>query len=271
MSWSRIKTILIILFLFTDIFLAASIFVAKREETKVSPEVLDASLKILETQGITLSSSAVLPKIPSSPVLQADNAVTDYNSFALLILGEDYRLTAPDTYTSERGNLTFSGDKFSFKTAATDSFTGNLTQKSIKKAVFSYLKSLGLNMNGAKIVSEYEKDGIWFVTVRDFAEKQPVFSSEIELSLSQSGIKTVSGSWFNTKDTREQGGDIKSTVGLLVDFAEDYARPAEITSIEFGYSVFDNDNYHKSASLIPVNKLILQDGSEYFLDARAGE
>ena len=94
MSWSRIKTILIILFLLTDIFLAASILTAEKKENEISPEVLDASIQILKEHNIILNKSAELPKMFSVPVLQADNAINDYDAFAALVLGDDLYMTA---------------------------------------------------------------------------------------------------------------------------------------------------------------------------------
>ncbi|MBR4173355.1 MAG: hypothetical protein IKR46_03180 [Clostridia bacterium] len=267
MSWSRIKTILIILFLFTDLFLAASIFVAEKKETEVSQDVFDSAIYILSEHNITLSDSVTLPKISSATVLQADNAVTDYDSFAKMLLGENY----DENYVSEKGKIAFSGDKFSFVAKDIPSEIGAITEKAAQKKLFTFLKSIGFNMSGAKVVSAKEEDGIWRFTVRGYAEKLPVFSCELGAELSKNGIISLSGSWFNIRDTREQSGGIKSTLGLLIDFAEEFDRPCKITEIDFGYSVFDNDNYHKSASLIPVNKLVLNDNTEYYLDARANE
>lgn len=273
MSWSRIKTILIILFLFTDIFLAVSIFTAQKKETQISPEVYDASIKVLESYGITLNKDATLPRISASPILQADNAVTDYDKFAQLILGEDCVLNEPLNYSSKNGKLIFSGDKFSFKSAKNDESSESLTQKSAQKTAFSLLKELGFNMSDAKILSATENGTIWTFKIRDFAENRPVFSSEIEVTVSKSGILSLEGSWFNRKDIREQGGNIKSITGVLIDFATNcsYTTPAEITSVELGYSVFDSENYHKSASLIPVDRITLSDSTEYFIDARGIE
>lgn len=272
MNWSRIKTILIILFLFTDIFLAASIFTAERKETEISPEVLRATKEILQSHNITIDNSVILPHISSASILQADNAITDYDTFAALLLGDDYYLEAPEVYSSEKGKLAFSGDRFSFKAADEEKKSAEqLTQKSVRKILFSELKTLGFDMSRAKVVQAAEKSGIWSVRIQDFAENRPVFSSDIEASVSADGILSLYGSWFNLRDNREQSGSIKGITGILIEFAEEYSRPAEITAAEYGYSVFDNDNYHKSASLIPVCKIILKDGTAWFTDARGNE
>ena len=271
MNWSRIKTILIILFLLTDIFLAASIFISEKKETEISPEVLDAATEILNSHNISLDKSTVLPKVSSVPVLQADNAVTDYEAFAKLILGDSCKLSGDNTYSSEKGVVFFYGDSFSFK-ANGAAASGSMTQKAAQKAAFSFLKALGFNMSGAKVVAQSENGGIWSFNICDFSERRPIFSSNISVAVSADGINSVSGSWFNRRDVRELTG-IKSITGLLIDFAAEYhgVSPAKITAVELGYSVFDNENYHKSASLIPVTKITVNGTEAYFMDSRSNE
>ncbi|MBR4720534.1 MAG: hypothetical protein IK057_02095 [Clostridia bacterium] len=270
MSWGRIKTILIILFLCTDIFLAASIFVAEKKESEISPEVYESAIEILKNHNITLNESAVLPKVSSAPVLQADNVVTDYDTFARTLLGEDYFLSEDGRYSSENGELYFIGDRFSFKSYKNAGNSEALTQKKAQKKVFLILKGLGFNMSDAKVISESENGGIRTFKIRDFAESSPVFSSELEIAFADNEILSLIGSWFNKKDTREQDGSIKSITGVLIDFATNcsYTVPANIDFVEFGYSVFDSENYHKSASLIPVDRITLSDKTEYLIDAR---
>lgn len=273
MSWNRIKTILIILFLFTDIFLASSILTAEKKKAELSPAVLDATVQILKDKNIILDKSVIPKKNGSAHILQADNAITDYASFAELILGEACFKKDGYTYVSDKGEISFSGDSFAFNAVTTGKSSGMLTQKNAQKTAFSFLKGLGFNMSTAKAVSLLKKDGIWRIKIRDFAEKRPVFSSEINISVSDSGVISLSGSWFNQKETREQDSNLKSITGILIDFAEKYADGSlyKITALELGYSVFDNENYHKSASLIPVGKIIVDKNTEYFIDARTNE
>lgn len=273
MSLSRIKTILIILFLLTDIFLGASILTSQKKETEISPEVLESSMQILKSHNIDLNQSAVLPKISSAPVLQADNVVYDYASFAKMLLGNSFKVEATSTYFSDMGKVSFLGDRFIFNSAKKYASSEHLPQKTAQKRVFSFLKGIGFNMTYAEVVSVTSEDGIWYMKICDFAEKHPVFSSQIDVAVSKNGILSLSGSWFNRKDVHEQDSSLKSITAILIDFAMQYQSdiPAEITSAELGYSVFDSENYHKSASLIPVTKIVLNGNDEYFMDARAIE
>ena len=270
MNWGRIKTILIILFLFTDIFLALIIFNSNQKEIEVSSEVIDSSCEILKKHGVSINKSVIPSEIPSAPILQADNVISSYDEFAKMLLGDDFTVNE-DTYASKTAKLTFSGDTFTFESSKKPTSSKNVTQKKAQNAFFEKLEALGFDMSDAKAVSVSEKSGVYTMKILDYYDKLPVFSSEIKLVATASDIISLSGCWYNRKSSG-QSNLLKSTASILVDFATKYdgATPAKISSVELGYSVFDSGTYHKSASLIPVNKIVIE-GIDCFMDARSEE
>lgn len=273
MNRERIKTILIILFLFTDIFLALSIFTAKKEETSISPEVLDAAVQILENNDISLDKSNVPAKFPHASVLQADNVISDYDSFAKAVLGDSFSSRGDGLFVGKDTELTISGDSFYLKSVKSTDNSKSYTIGEAQKSVLSYLKGLGFNISGAKVISSSTDGGICNMKIRGFIQDLPVYSSEIDISVSRDGILALSGSWFNPRDSIGEDSALKSITSILVDFASSYdgTNKKSIKAIELGYSVFDSATYHKSASLIPVTKITLNDGNEYFMDSRSAE
>lgn len=271
MNWGRIKTILIILFLFTDIFLALIIFNSNKKETSVSPEVIDAAVEILNSHGISIDKSVIPSKIPSAPILQADNVITDYDEFAKKLLGAEFTING-STYSSADAKLTFTGDTFTFESEKKPAPSKNAAQNKIEKATFSRLKKLGFDVSDAKAVSVSIENGTCKIKIRDYYKKMPVFSSEINVVATENDIISLYGCWYNRRSSG-QSNLLKSTAAILVDFAPKYDgdTPAKISSTELGYSAFDIETYHKSASLIPVNRIRLDSGKEYFMDARAEE
>lgn len=272
MNWGRIKTILIILFLFTDIFLALSIFTAQKKETQISPEVVDAAIKILADHNLSIDKSVIFPKIPQAPVLQADNVISDYSEFANLLLGDGFSQSGEYTFFTKDANLTFSGDSFQFEYISKPDVSDSFTENEAQKSVFSYLENLGFDISGAKVVSSSLNGGMYHIKVRDYANNMPVYSSETDIFVSKDEVYSLSGSWFNRRINANAGGSLKNPAGILVDFAASYeGAPAEIKSAELGYSVYDSNTYHRSASLIPVTKILLSGGNEYFVDSRSSE
>ena len=272
MDWGKIKTILIVLFLATDIFLASSIFISQKKESETAPEIIDAAITLLKKNNISIDKSIIPSKIQSAPILQADNAVSDYKEFALLLLGDSILTEDGLTYISENGRLTYRGDYFEFGTAK-KSNNGNYNQSETQKAAFARLKELGFDISSAKTVSTSVLDSIYTFKISDFYENLPIFSSNITVSLSGGDIVAMSGTWFNKKAGITQDNILKSTASVLTDFASSYdgLSPTEIKSTELGYIVFDEETYHKSASLIPANKITLSGGAEYFIDSRTSE
>ena len=272
MNWGRIKTILIILFLFTDVFLAFSIFTSQKKETEISPEVVSATVEILEKHNILIDKSVISSKIAQASILQADNVISDYLEFANLVLGDGFIKESQTSFFEKDVRLTFSGDNFSFEHTSNPDVSQNFTLNEAQKTAFSYLENLGFDTSGAKVISSSSSGGMFRIKIRDYAENMPVYSSEVEISVFKNGVHSVSGSWFNRRISSNPNNNLKSPASVLVDFASTYeGSDAKIESAELGYSVFDNETYHKSASLIPVTKIQLNDGSEYFMDSRASE
>ena len=272
MNWGRIKTILIILFLFTDIFLAFSILTSQKKETEISPEVVSATAEILKKHNILIDKSVISSKIAQASVLQADNVVSDYSEFAALVLGGEFKKEDETTFFSRDALLTFSGDSFHFEHTSKPDISQNFTSNEAQKTAFSYLENLGFDIQGAKVVSLSSDGGIFRIKIRDYAGNMPIYSSEADISVVKNGVHSVSGSWFNRRINNSPNNNLKSPASVLVDFASTYeGADTKIKSAELGYSVFDNATYHKSASLIPVTKIQLTDGSEYFMDSRASE
>ena len=270
MSWGRIKTILIILFLFTDIFLAFSIYTANKKETNVSPEIIDSAVQILKEHNISIQKSEISSKIVSAPILQANNAIESYSGFASLILGSDAYSEESDTFTTKHAKVSFHGDKFAYEQFIYPVESG-FTQAEAQKAVFSQLKMLEFDLSGAKVVSCSEDNGVFDIKICDYYDGMPIFSSEVDVVFSAGTISQISGSWFNRTGSG-QYSSLKNSASILVDFASEYSGPpSKITSLTFGYNVFDSETYHKSASIIPVGKITLNDNSEYLVDARTTE
>lgn len=270
MNWGRVKTVLIILFLCTDIFLLATYLTSKYASSTISPEVIESTIEVLENNNITVDPSIIPNKIPSVVSPDAQNVISDYETFAKKVLGSEI---SPIDYGFEGivGKLTFFGDRFNFqKNTMLDALTDVIPvtdEKMAKDVTVSSLQQLGFDLENAEITTKQTDTG-YTVTLENHAKSLPIFNSQVTATLSKSGITSVSGIWFN--ETEEQNGNIKikSITSALIDFIPDVKTPAEITEIELGYNIFDKASYHKSATLIPVWKVTTKDGETYLLDAR---
>ena len=114
MNWSRVKTILIILFLFTDILLGAGVISSTRKANTVEPEIISSTVSLLGQHNITIAPEIIPTKTPDAEYIEAENIITDYGKFAEDIMREKPQKTDEFTYETDRSVLSFSGDFFSY-------------------------------------------------------------------------------------------------------------------------------------------------------------
>jgi len=271
MNWSRVKTILIVLFLCTDIFLLGIYFTSKHTSSEISGDVIDSIVKILANNDIKVKASSIPRKMPSVPNAEAQNVMPDYETFAKTVLGDD--LSAIDFgYASGRGKITFYGDRFNF---IANPETYAVSDRSIadevnaKEIVTSTLKPLGFDLGSAKISVTETADGGHSVELRNYAKSLPMFNSKVVVTLSNTEITSISGIWFNEVKTSDKNeSTIKNVTSALIDFIPMVSEATEITAIKHGYGIFDTSSFHKTVKLIPVWEVTAKDGSSYLLDGR---
>lgn len=270
MNWSRVKTVLIILFLCTDIFLLATYLSSKYAASTISGEVIESTVDVLKNNNITVDPAIIPHKIPNMVSPDAENVISDYETFAKNILG-DQLLPVEYGYESNVGKITFYGDRFNFvKNPSLGAITDSIPvtdEKMAKDITVSGLQRLGFDLENAEITTNKTDTG-YTVTLENRAKSLPIFNSQVIVELSKTGISSVAGIWFNEVGSQTGSNPIKSITSALVDFVPDAKTPAEITEIELGYNIFDKASYHKSATLIPVWKVTTKDGDTYLLDAR---
>lgn len=269
MNWGRVKTVLIILFLCADLFLLGIYFTSIYSSSVISQNVISSTVSVLEVNGISVDASVIPQKMPKIPYTEAENVISDQNAFAKLLLGED--LSAIDFgYESNRGTLTFFGDRFNFQAnSAIEALTDAIPvadEKSAKEISQKSLAQLGFDLSNATISVQKTESG-YSVTFDNNANLLPIFNSRVVVTFSNHTLSSISGIWFN-QSASSANNNLKSITAALIDFIPEAPQGITITKIEPGYDIFDKEAYHKSAALIPVWKLTCSDESAYYIDAR---
>ncbi len=110
MNSSKIKTFLIILLAFVNIFLIINLFIAKSSDSYLSGEMLEASLKALAHKGIYVEKSQIPDRKYNQAVISADCSEKARLASAQDFLGKivaEYSLPDGITYQSENAYVTF--------------------------------------------------------------------------------------------------------------------------------------------------------------------
>lgn len=273
MNLSKVKTILIVLFICVDTVLLSMIIISTKKSTEIAPEIIQSTIKVLAQNDITVDSSIIPRKNTSAEFAQADNVISDYHEFALSFLGECHAENSEYFYRGANGTMSFRGDYFEYTSAVSGSGI-TLDEKSAVLSAQVFLEEHGFDLSSSKVSSEIITDG-YSIVFRNYKKSMPVFNSVVTAEVKNNFVSRVYGSWFNDSDENGQPSRLKNVTGVLIDFISIYkdeiSTPAEISALENGYTIFENDTYHKSAVLVPVWKITLTDESYYYCDARNSE
>lgn len=271
MNWSKAKTILIIFFLFVDIFLAANVFPGNTAKI-ANEETVNSTVEVLKDRGIIISPETAVQKKKNYKYIEANNAIESYDEFAKKTVGNAAKCTDGNSYEGGGGKISFNGDAFVFiprETAENGGIgTASEAQSIAKKALTNLLPSL----EKAEISSEIIPDG-YRVTFTNNADGMTFFNSRVSVDVCMKKVKTVSGSWFYKTEATGKDNSVKSITSALIEciplLSSD--KNTEITSIDLGYTLFEENTYHKSAVLIPVWQMTAADGRQIYIDARSTE
>lgn len=270
MNWGRVKTVLIILFLATDIFLLGIYMTSKYSSSTISDEVIEDTVAALANNDITINPDIIPKKTQSAAYAEAENIISDYETFAKNLLGDNIQ-KIDYGYESPLGKITFYGDRFNY-TTTTYLFVSANTETVFDTAaaqdiVTTNLKRLGFDLSSAT-VSQKEEDNSYVITIENSVNSLPVFNSQVVATISKSGECSLSGIWFNKAESAGSDIELKRVTAALIEFIPQLPEGCEIVKIETGYNIFDKESFHKSATLIPVWQITCKDGSTYLLDAR---
>lgn len=257
MNWNKAKTILIVFFTIVNLFLLYTIISRNINDYYISEETISNAIAVLNNNGITIDKSIIPQKNITVDQYEADNIVDDYDGFAKRILGDDYIKYSDTVYESTRGKIEYFGDKFTF----TGDYNGNTSKNEANE--LSVLNSLGIK------ISDYEySEGVFRKNINNIN----VFDCELSVCF-YDGKLTISGIWFEkNREPISENTELKPITTVLIDLLSSEEKPegaAEITDLELGYMVYEEQTYHKSIVLIPSWKIKFSNETYAYLDARA--
>ncbi len=269
MSWSRVKTILIVLFICIDAFLLSNIIISKGKSSAVPQDIVQSTVTLLKQNNITIDADIIPRRITKTSYIQADNVITDYEDFT--------KLFVPNAGTNDQLHQHtdivrfYQGDQFVCSPDITSKMDAG-DERAALNTVKTYLKERGFDLSQAKF-SSVKNDTGYTITIKNYCDEFPLFNSIVTVNIENSTIARIEGSWFNITDVENQESTLKNAAGILIDFMASHQdnSPIVITELEMGYSVFESDTYHKSAMLIPCWKITTADNQAFYLDARNAE
>ncbi|MBE7044350.1 MAG: hypothetical protein E7397_02380 [Ruminococcaceae bacterium] len=268
MNWHKAKTILIIFFLCTNLFLLAMILTSTSQSMILTDDIVSSTVTILTNNRIEIDEELIPRKTTLIPSVTMQNVITEYPVFAKTVLGDDAVMTETGKYKGSAGAITFRGDFFELIADAPLSASVTKSQDAEAEAK-KLLSGFGFDFSQAEISVSGEYD--FTVNFSQKANHLPVFRSELEVVFEPDGIKRISGCWFQNEKIEREKPEIKSVASVLLDFVTLSNRPAtpdKIIGLEFGYGIPTDAIYHNSITLYPAWSILLDTQEEYIMNAQ---
>ncbi|MBR5236400.1 MAG: hypothetical protein IKW06_03415 [Clostridia bacterium] len=280
MNWGRAKTILIILFLVTDIFLSYILVQTKMGTTRISNETILTTVQVLEKNGLTVSKDIIPNRRPDNQNVVMRNIFDDTQEIADILLGE-YEVTKQDDgqhiyqYTSSRAELRSSDEGFIFtllKSPVPYVKEKEPTPEDMQTKVLDQLAKLGFAKKEIFVDKGHMEEGLYRSFAVPLYRGMKIYGVSMEIVADSEGVVSLSGNWFKPEKTesyeKEQLLDITAVLTGLI-YRED-CKNMKISVIESAYHV--SGDYLNSRELVAVPVYIIQDekGNKVYFDARMG-
>ncbi len=276
MNWSRIKTILILLFSVVNIVLVVNILITTNRATTVNVDTITNTVQILERNHISIQEALISSKMESMGITEVENALADKEVFIQRMLGEGY---AQNENQYVLGNKTLLFTQSYFEYTDTDPQENLASQQQITDYTSDFLEAAGIRDAKKKIhfVSPSE-DGKFFITYMQYIDDLPLFDSIIQVVADETGIQSMKGYWVQQSTQALVSGaktPLRHITGILVDMINNpgISGEVQITGIETGYSIGNsrNDMSHRVLPAFPAYKVHLSTGEELVFDGISGK
>lgn len=262
MHWSRVKTILIFLFLFVDIILAGYILMNVYSPEKISDSTIRETKQILSRSGITLETE-IPSRVERMGTVEMESIWPDNQRLAEKLLGAAAVRTAGG-YTNGEDTLTVSEGAFMLSASASAADNGE---------IFDFLRSRGIAAE-----EKYAGEASDNMFMRQTIDGKPIFETGVSFSVNGDEA-LLEGYWIISEKpgSMSKKNEVKllPITSVLIDFI---ANPhinkngETITAIETGYTlgVPQHDVQHKLVSVFPAYKITSKTDS-YIYGAVSGE
>lgn len=270
MNWSRVKSVMIAFLILVNLSLLSYIVYEEILVNKRNSQMAETVTSLLATKNIKVDEKLVFEsaKTTSAESIYVDNVISDYTTFAKYALGENVSMVNPDNYKSQQGEIFFKGDYFEIKALNNNVlYKEKINKVNAQRIAENYLNILGLDTKKSE-KNITLKDNIIKVSFNKRINDLPVFKIGVTLEMTQQGITSAYGSWYNESTQNPLLSQLKSVSGVLVEYMNKNSNASEISDMCLGYSMLESGTFHESVFLTPVWKITNEKGDTFYIDAR---
>ncbi len=279
MNWGRAKTILIMLFLCVDIFLAIVLMQTRANVSTLSEETVAATVHVLEKHNISLDASAIPEKRVANRNVIMRNHFDDPVAVAKKMLDEFTVQKADEAkvdyqFESEEAFLKVSEARFYYsKLKKREPYkTGNEpSPDSMAGKVLNELSKLGFDKKEMVITNARFENGIYHCYVLPTYDEASIYGIKMQVTADRQELLHIEGSWFSPEGTDRYDSesllDITSVLTAMV-YRDDF-RGMNIKGLEAAFYAGGDYLQSREIEAVPVYVVTTESGRIFF-DGRTG-
>lgn len=257
MNLGRVKSFLIFLFLFINIYLVISLFMSTR--FTIDKKTVQTTVAVLEKNGISVDESIITRSLVNLKNIDTNN---------IIYTAEFKKSQYADLYEIKDDNFIFR--------KKTSVYSESDSQ--IKDEVRTILEKSGFETKHMKLGNIYvDSQNNKRLYIRCFVGKYEIFDSNIKVCISKDSI-SLSGSWYEplSSDVKSKSSsrDTVYVTSVLVSLIENSEKelPLKITNIDYGYLAGTSygEGAHVTTAALPYYRIKDDKNNVYYYDAKNG-
>lgn len=280
MNWGRAKTILIMLFVCVDIFLAIVLMQTRANVSTLSEESIAATVQVLGKHNISLDGAIIPEKRVENCNVIMRNHFDDPIAIAKEMLNEFTIQKADEAkveyqFESKEAFLKVSEARFSYsklKNRAPYKAGNEPSKDAMASKVHSELSKLGFQKKDMVIVNGRFENGIYHCDVLPAIGDAKIYGIKMQVTADRQELLHVEGSWFRPEGTDFYAGeslmDITSVLTTMV--YRDEFHGMQITGLETAFYAGGDYLQSREIEAVPVYVVTTKTGRQIFFDGRTG-
>jgi hypothetical protein len=272
MQWNRVKTILILVLLAANLFLAVNNVLRVMSEYYLSGSFVRSASEALSESGVSAPASVIPHRRPDLPVLKVSSAANNFHGFAQLLLGGGVKQAVSGgypEYSSSTGTFTVdSPSSFVFQAGSSAPEAGS--PESFVKAFF---RKSGLS-GSYSTVSHVKTEAGTQIIVEETVSKTPVRGCRITFLFTGSKLSRMYGKWVFTAEAAKKSLKLADAVNVLFSIADRRSggvRP-DSSAVKSMRLVYYSPSSAAMASItvLPAYLITYDSGTSYLYDLTQG-
>lgn len=268
MDFGKAKSVLIVLFLFVNLFLIYHLFSLSDDSIRIDRTSIDDTITLLNQRGITIDKELIPTRLDHMDYLELSNPLIDADQFASTLVKSTQK--NGDTYVGEGGNLIISDGTFLWEPSDHGQNLGdNLTSRKTSNKVLDYLRKNNFPTNFLKWDNTTDLgNGTYEVHFHQHYMEQEFFHVNLTVLVYEEGILSVRGKYFEIDSVKNTGTALKSPLSILLEFSTSVSANQDATIIDLtsGYYTDTSSQNYKHLPAVPCWKITLKSGETFYYD-----